>query len=142
MGLTKKQCEALGIGNLFPKPKATAKGKRKPSHVRGQMNRTEARYAEILEAQRLLGEIKSWTFEEDTLAIGPEMKFTPDFRVELLSGDISYIDVKGAYIYEDATCKIKAAAALYPQYRFSQAKWTGRSWKIREFRSGREESSC
>lgn len=36
MHLTKKQCEALGIGKLFPKTKTkvAAKGKRKPAHVR------------------------------------------------------------------------------------------------------------
>jgi RNA polymerase primary sigma factor len=148
MGLSKKQCEALGIGKLFPAPEPKA-GRRRAAHPRGVMNRTEDRYAEALEAQRLLGEIKAWSFEPDTLRLAPDMTYTPDFRVEPIdNSQLIYVDIKGKHIWEDATVKIKAAAVLYPQHRFQQVRWDGWKWTVREFPAGHrppgkgEETTC
>lgn len=139
MGLTRKQCEALGLGRFFPSPKAASKRKQ-AAHVRGVMNRTENRYAAALEAQRLTGEIRAWAFEVDTLVLAPGMTLTPDFRVEPVdpAARLIYVDVKGRHVWEDATVKIKAAAVMYPQHRFQQARWDGWNWKLREFPSGVE----
>lgn len=97
------------------------------------MNRTENRYAEELEARRLLGEIRAWAFEVDTLRLGPEMTYTPDFRVEELDGSITYDDVKGRHTWEDSTVKAKTAAVLYPRHRFRQVRWDGQGWQMRTF---------
>jgi hypothetical protein len=102
-----------------------ADSRRRPPIPNG-MNLTERRYAEGLEARRLFGEIREWFFEPDTLPLGPEMTFKPDFRVEHLNNTVEYVDVKGRHMWEDATVKIKAAAVLYPEFLFVQAKWTGR----------------
>jgi hypothetical protein len=103
------------------------------------MNRTESRFAEGLEARRLCGEIKVWAFEPEVLALGPEMSFCPDFRVVELDGSVSWYDVKRlrGWSHEDATIKIKMAAVLYPDDAFYQARWDGKTWKIRRFKSGR-----
>lgn len=139
MGLTRKQCQMLGIGHLYP-GRLTGQGKRRgAAHVRGVMNRTEGRFAAILEMQRLFGEIRGWSFEPETLILGPRFTFTPDFKVEELDGTLTWYDVKGRHVWEDATIKIKAAALLLPQYRFAQARWVNNSeWKYRFFASGKE----
>jgi hypothetical protein len=127
MGLTRAQAKKLGLS--WP---CGAKGR--PAHTPGQMNRLESRFACILEARRLTGEIRAWHFERDTLALGPEMTFQPDFVVEMPDGTLEYYDVKG-FVRDDATVKIKAAAVLYPQHRFYQAKWRGGLWRTRLFRA-------
>jgi hypothetical protein len=119
-------------------PQAKGQKRRRAAHVPGVMNKTESRFAELLEARRLLGEIKGWAFEAETLPLGPEMTFCPDFRVEELDGSISFVDVKGAHVWEDSVIKGKTAATLYPQYAFYQAKWVKGDWKIRRFKSGAE----
>lgn len=128
MGLTRAQARKLGI----PWP-PDAKGR--PAHVPGQMNKLESRFALLLEARQWAGEIRGWWFEAETFALGPEMTFTPDFRVELLDGSFEFVDVKGAHTWEDSTIKIKAAAVLYPQHRFYQARWKCGVWRTRMFRS-------
>jgi hypothetical protein len=133
MGLTRREAEKIGLSHLYPK------AKRKPSHTPGVPNLTERRFRDYLEVLRLAGEIRSYAFEPEVLPLGPEMTLTMDYGVEELDGSITLYDCKGRrYVWEDSTIKIKAAAVLYPQYRFAQAKWLGKGagWKIRFFRSG------
>ena len=140
MGLTRKQCEMLGIGHLYPSRPSKGGKRRGAAHVRGVMNRTEGRFAAILEMQRLFGEIKGWSFEPETLVLGPKLTFTPDFKVEELDGSLTWYDVKGKHVWEDSVVKAKAAAVIFPQYRFAQVRWNGSEWKSRFFSSGKGDT--
>jgi hypothetical protein len=132
MGFNRREVEQLGLSHLLPPT-------RKPSkrlHERFRMNKTESNYAETLEAARLLGEIRGWEFEKSTFVLAPTMTFTPDFRIEALDRRYTFVDVKGAHTWEDATVKIKAAAVLFPWHRWQQVRWISSMWKVREFPTG------
>ncbi len=50
-------------------------------HVPGLMNATESRYADILQARKLSGEIVEWLFESVTLKLAADCRYSPDFMV-------------------------------------------------------------
>jgi hypothetical protein len=88
---------------------------RKPA---GQMNKTEAAYAQVLEMRRLAGEIVAFKFEAVTLRLAVRTRYKPDFLVKLANGDTEIHEVKGFW-KDDARVKIKVAAELYRDfYRF------------------------
>src|SRR4051812_3444934 len=72
--------------------------KRKRSHTPGVMNKTEARYAELLEGRRLAGEIAAWRFEAITLILSRRRRctYTPDFLVEMPDGSEEHHEVKNS----------------------------------------------
>jgi hypothetical protein len=130
MGLTRRQAEQLGLGDLYPRRSG------RPARTPGVPNLTERRFAEHLEIRKLAGEIRSFAYEPEVLRLGPEMTLLMDYRIVELDYTYTYIDVKGRYVWEDSVIKIKAAAVMYPQHRFMQAKWTRNSgWKFRIFRA-------
>lgn len=101
----------------------------------GEMNQTEAAYAETLEAAKLASQIVWYAFEGITLKLADNCRYTPDFIVMRSDGQIEMHEVKG-YWTEDARAKIKVAASKFP-FRFvavyKQAKKDGGGWKIEEF---------
>ena len=50
-------------------------------HKRGEMNKTEQEYAQHLENLKNTGQIESYSFECETLKLGKDCRYTPDFRV-------------------------------------------------------------
>jgi alpha-galactosidase len=130
MGLTRRQAKELGLDSLYPKRTG------RPARVPGVPNLTERRFAEHLEIRKLAGEIRSFAYEPEVLRLGPEMTLLMDYRIVELNYTYTYVDVKGRYVREDSTVKIKAAAVMYPQHRFVQAKWTrDKGWKFRVFKA-------
>jgi hypothetical protein len=101
------------------------------SYTRGQMNKTEARYAEYLELKRLGGFIRAWRFEPAKLRLAARTFLTPDFQVVYQDGAIEYHEVKGRrrdgrfYVREDAMLKLRFAAERYRQHCFVVV-WPGR----------------
>jgi hypothetical protein len=91
------------------------------------MNKTEAAYAWVLEAQKLTGEILSYKFGVITLRIGDDCRYTPDFFVVNKELCLELHEVKG-FMRDDALVKIKAAAARYPFVfkvaRLQKGQWT------------------
>jgi hypothetical protein len=106
------------------------------------MNKTEARYAAILEGKRLAGDIVAWRYEEWRVRIGPVHErcwYTPDFWVLTADGHVEHHEVKGGLIRDDARVKFLAAAKGYPWYRWVLARWQKRQWHIESY--GGEEAA-
>jgi len=101
----------------------------------GQVNQTEAAYAELLELRKCAGEVSWYRFEGIKLRLADNTFYTPDFAVMLSGGEMELHEVKG-YWLEKARIKIKVAADQYP-FRFlgiqREVKRRGGGWKIEEF---------
>lgn len=83
----------------------------------GVMNKTESDYGVVLEMERRAGEITWFGFEPIKLRLGKNAFYTPDYGALLACGVLELREVKG-YWREDARVKIKAAAHIYPFFRF------------------------
>ena len=107
-------------------------------HVPGEMNKTEQRYAELLEQRRIAGEVVAWSFESITFKLAKDCRYTPDFFIELANGEIECVDTKGTGPV-DPVSKVKArtAAEKFYQFRFvmeqQQTKKDGGGWKRTEY---------
>ena len=77
------------------KPFKLAKG-RTHRHVPGQMNKTEQRYNNHLKLRQHAGNILQFGFEELTLKLAKDLRYTPDFWVQLPDGVIEFHEVKGS----------------------------------------------
>lgn len=123
------------LGNHIPRRAKARPGSHLPP---GQMNKTEARFAELLEQRRMTGEVRAWWFEPFKLRLGVDWKhtLTVDFVVQLPDDTLELIDVKGGGGWEeDARCKIKSAAAQFPMFAFVgyTQKRKGGPWIREEF---------
>lgn len=93
-------------------------------HVRGQMNKTEAAYAEHLSVRMLAGEVLGFQFEAIRLRLADNTNYCPDFLVQLADTTLELHEVKacksdGSIISEDASkIKLKVAAEKYPMFGF------------------------
>lgn len=104
---------------------------------KGEMNKTEARFARLLDVQKLAGEVLWWKFEGIKLMLAKNTSITIDFAVLFADGVLTMIDVKGAkaIFTDDARAKMKVAAAEYP-FVFKAAypkKGEGDSWEYEDF---------
>lgn len=101
---------------------------------KGTMNKTEARYAELLAMQVLAGEVAWWKFEGMTLHLAPKTTIRIDFNVMMANGEFRLVDVKGSLkmIEDDAHAKMKIAADMYPFaffYAVPRGR-TGHAWDV------------
>ncbi len=130
-GWTSADIEALAIrrsGTAGKKEKTRALGRMK----KGQMNKTEKLYAQYLETQKAANKILDYWFESHKYKIGTNACwYTPDFVVQLSTGEIEIHEVKGHW-EEDALVKVKALALNYP-YKVIAVKWVKSAWEIRGF---------
>jgi hypothetical protein len=103
---------------------------RKP---RGEMNKTEAAYAQQLAARMHIGEIDWFEFEAIKLRLaGAKLCFyTPDFAV-WAGGALELHEVKGFWT-DDARVKIKVAAAAFPWARFVAVRRVKGEWLRENF---------
>jgi hypothetical protein len=95
---------------------------------KGQLNKTEQRYADHLAMRVLAGEVLWWKFEGMKFMIAPNTSLTPDFNVMLANGELHMIDTKGSLdiIADDAHAKTKVAASMFP-FSFFYAVPRGRT---------------
>jgi hypothetical protein len=111
-----------------------------PAKVK-EPNKTERRYeVDFLRLQKHRGEVKDYGYERLTLVLFEALpgtgtgsrrtRFTPDWHCILPDGRTRLVEVKGAYAYEGALDKLKAAAALYPDYEFYLARWAHGEWTV------------
>ncbi|PRH16844.1 DUF1064 domain-containing protein [Burkholderia multivorans] len=101
----------------------------------GQMNKTEQRYADHLEARKQAGEVAWYRFEGIKFRLADNTFYTPDFTVMLANGQLEAHEVKGHW-QDDARVKVKVAADQYP-VRFVAVKAAavrdGGGWQTEEF---------
>src|SRR5882724_5184652 len=112
---------------------------------RNVMNKTEAEYMMILEAQLRKGEILRYVFEGITLRWA-DMRYTPDFlvfkpktiEVDLntcqsatieVAPQIILIEVKGGHIWDRDIVRFKGARAYWPEFAFEMWQKTKGEWK-------------
>lgn len=79
-------------------------------------SKAEARYAEILEAQRRDGNIRGWRYEGITLRLADGVRYSPDFVVFMNGGRMRLVEVKGGYFRDDARIKLRVAVEMYPDF--------------------------
>ena len=97
----------------------------------GTMNRTEAAYAQLLEAMKQRGELLWYRFEGLKLRLADATFYSPDFAVMTADGTIECHEVKGHW-RDDARVKIKVAADQYP-FRFVAVTRDGGTWSFEAF---------
>jgi hypothetical protein len=109
-----------------------------PPKQRGP-NKTETRFeTDHLKPMLHVGSIIKYDFEHVTLKLFDKLeektaratRYTPDWRVVLPGGATRFYEVKGAYAWEGALDKLKAAAKLFPEYGFVLARWEGGRWTL------------
>lgn len=135
MRLTGKQYAALASAGSKPRPLPQARARHR--HKTGQMNGYERAYAEqVLEPQRIAGEIAAYWFERFTFRLADDCRYTPDFLVQLTDGTLELREIKGHW-EDDALVKIKVAAEMFPIFAFIAVERTpkkdGGGWKTRSF---------
>lgn len=103
---------------------------------RDRMNKTERLYSQLLELERVTGEISAWWFESVKLRLADNTYYTPDFAV-MRGGKLEFHEVKGGFWRDDARVKIKVAAELYKPFKFISMfkirEKDGGGWKREEF---------
>lgn len=82
--------------------------------IPGTMNRTEQRYADLLQVRLLAGEILWWAYEPWKFKLASLCFLTPDFGVMRPDGTLECHEVKGGWIEEDAMIKLKTLGELHP----------------------------
>lgn len=103
----------------------------------GQMNKTEAAYAQYLEILKRAGDIQWYRFDGIKLRLADKTFLTVDFAVMAGDGVMELHDTKGSprIFTDDARVKMKVAAEMYP-FRFKVAyplaKKRGGGWTIEE----------
>lgn len=82
-------------------------------HQPGVMNRSEAAYAAHLDVLKRCGEVIEYWFEQFTLKLAHDTRYTPDFLVQMPDGELQLHEVKG-HFEDDALVKVKVAAEMFP----------------------------
>lgn len=101
----------------------------------GQMNKTEERFAQMLELERHAGKVKWWKFEAIKLMLAKNTSLTVDFAILPETDILTLIDVKGskAMVTDDARVKMKVAAEMYPfVFKIAYPRAKGEGWDIEE----------
>lgn len=101
---------------------------RKPAHTPGKMNKTEMKWAGRLELEQKLNCIKGYKFESVKLRLAAATFYTPDFLVIENDNSLTFHEVKGPFIREDAWVKFKMARQVYPEFRFKLFQLIDNYW--------------
>ena len=132
-GWTAESLSKIGISRA----KATeavnlkAKAARGAFHKAGEMNKTEAEYANVLELKKRAGEIADYRFECVKFRLADKTFYTPDFAVLKPDGAFELHEVKGFW-EDDARVKIKVAASIYP-FKFIAVRKQKGAWETEVF---------
>jgi hypothetical protein len=116
-----------------------AKGRIRPRHAPGTMNKVEQAYAAILAVRKSIGELHEYRFEAVKLRLADMTYYTCDFWLLLPDGEIELVEVKAVtkagklLIEDDAAVKFKVARETFPEFRFRMfgllPKSVGGGWR-------------
>lgn len=95
------------------------------------MNRTEAEYAGMLDQIKAAGHIIEYGFERVKLRLATGAWYCPDFDIRHPNGDVEFVEVKGGFIREASTVRLKVAAAQFSTCVFTLAQKKGKEWTAR-----------
>ena len=106
-------------------PMPAQRGGRGKKRDAGEMNGTERKYADYLEAERIAGRVAWYAFESLSFRLADRTTYTPDFIVMLADLSITFVEVKGtkksrqtgkrsAFCEPHNIVKIKLAAEIFP----------------------------
>ncbi len=115
--------------------------------TRGRMNKTEERFAKLLDLLIAAGEVHEYHFEGMTVRLtSPDsetpVRYTIDFVVLYTNGTVECIDVKGKAVTDAALLRIKLAADQWRMFRWKLAQnMGGDKWEYREFDARKSEAT-
>lgn len=92
-----------------------------------KLNKTETRWLGILTARAAKEGWTSLRSQAITIELGEHCRYTPDFSA-MIAGRLTFWEVKGAHVWDDAKVKFKVAPRLYPEFSFWLAQWKGGQW--------------
>lgn len=93
-----------------------------PASGARQMNKTERKYADLLDAQGI-----EWLYEEIVLGIGAHRTtYRPDFY---LPREHRFVEVKGAYMRDDARVKFMVAAKMWAHFGWTLVQCKDGGWR-------------
>jgi len=95
------------------------------------MNKTEAAYAQHLEARKLAGEVLWYRYEAIKVRLADGAYYTPDFAVLTSDCMLECHETKGFW-REAARVRIKVAAEAYP-FKFIAIKRVNGGWEREAF---------
>lgn len=139
-GMPSESPQSVSKATLSTETPKSAQKPANPKKRRGAMNRTEARYAAILEYRKLSNEIDSYRFEGVRLTWGKDdktgeaMRYCPDFFVDsgwlgMQGPRFQCIEVKGAHIRDRDIVRFKGCRAEWPEFEFIMVQWKNGEWK-------------
>lgn len=96
-----------------------------------QMNKTEARFAALLDARKARGELVSWRYEAIRLKWGGCMNYLPDFLIFGQIGALKPVvaEVKGSHVYDRDLVRFKGCRHEWPEFQFELHQWKNGTWK-------------
>lgn len=95
----------------------------------GEMNKTEQRYAALLEATKRSGEIVEYRYEAVKFKLAPNTFYTPDFMV-IYPDRIEFHEIKG-FQRDDAMVKFKAIADKFPEFVWKMLTLKDKQFQVR-----------
>lgn len=127
----------------MPAPSATAQsGSSGPGEAfyalgrlaKGRMNKTEAAYAQRLEALKHDGQILDWRFHVLRVRLADNTFYEPDFLVMTAGRELQIHETKGSFTTQSGQTKIKLCAEVLPWFRVIKAsRQKDGSWILQEF---------
>jgi len=97
----------------------------------GVMNGMELEFYNMLDLRRRAGEFSHVYFEQITLKLAADLRYTPDFAVYTAAGLLVFYETKG-FFRDDARVKVKMAAEVFPMHTFYLARKFRGAWDYEE----------
>jgi hypothetical protein len=102
--------------------------------AKGTMNKTEAAYAQLLDARKAAGDILDWRFHPIRVRLADNTFYEPDFLVMTAGRELQLHETKGGFTTDKGQLKIKLCAEVLPWFRvFKCTKGKDGQWTIREY---------
>ena len=99
-----------------------------------KMNATEKAYSELLEGQRIAGEVISWKFHPMNIRLADKTFYEVDFLVLHADMTLAIHEVKGGFTSEKGQLKIKMVSEVMPYFAMikaiKQTKAQGGSFRL------------